>query len=93
MKFKKHSENKEDVATEVQVQGLEFDMGYPGEPTQDFYLVYKIEEVSDEVFLNRKWDILKLEEYKGAEVRFCRLQSAWQKWLRFRSEFSVRHRI
>ncbi len=39
--------------------------GYPGEPTQDFYLVYKVEEVTDEVFLNRKWDISKFEKYKS----------------------------
>jgi hypothetical protein len=38
---------------------------YPTEPTGDFYLVYKIEEVRAEVFLNRKWDISKLDRFKS----------------------------
>jgi hypothetical protein len=37
---------------------------YPSEPSQDFYLVYRIEEVKEKVFINRKWDISKLEKYK-----------------------------
>lgn len=35
--------------------------GYPTEPSQDFYLVYKVDKVVEEVFQNRKWDISKLE--------------------------------
>lgn len=41
------------------------DRKYPSEPSQDFYLVYRIEEVQEKVFLNRKWDISKLEKYKS----------------------------
>lgn len=37
--------------------------GYPS-PNNDFYLVYKIEEVFEEVFLNRKWDVSKLSGYR-----------------------------
>ncbi|MGN6341399.1 MAG: DUF2357 domain-containing protein [Ginsengibacter sp.] len=40
------------------------DRKYPSEPSQDFYLVYRIGEVQEKVFLNRKWDISKLEMYK-----------------------------
>jgi predicted component of viral defense system (DUF524 family) len=38
--------------------------GYPSPPSQDFYLVYKIETVHDVEFLNRNWDITQLEGYK-----------------------------
>jgi predicted component of viral defense system (DUF524 family) len=38
---------------------------YPTEPSQDFYMVYRIEEVKEKVFLNHKWDISKLEKYKS----------------------------
>ena len=38
--------------------------GYPTIPTQDFYLVYKVEEISDDEFQNQTWDISKLVKYK-----------------------------
>lgn len=44
------------------------DNGYPTNPSQPFYLVYRVELVQDEEFLNQSWDITKLEGYKkGAE--------------------------
>jgi hypothetical protein len=46
---------------------------YPSLPSGDFYLVYKVGEVKDEVFLKRKWDVSKLENYKtghGAGLPF-----------------------
>ena len=39
--------------------------GYPGDPTQDYYLVYKVEKITDKEFLDVNWDISKLEGYKG----------------------------
>lgn len=38
--------------------------GYPSKPTQDYYLVYKVEEISDNEFQNQTWDISKLEKHK-----------------------------
>ncbi|CAN5406190.1 hypothetical protein BH10BAC3_BH10BAC3_39640 [soil metagenome] len=38
---------------------------YPSEPSGDFYLVYKIEPVTDTAFLNKKWDLNKIEKYKS----------------------------
>ena len=40
------------------------DKGYPSEPSQDYYLVYKVEEISDVELQNQKWDISKLAKYK-----------------------------
>lgn len=37
---------------------------YPGEPSQLYYLVYKVEVVSDKEFQNKVWDISKLEGFK-----------------------------
>jgi len=41
------------------------DYGYPTEPSQDFYLVYNVEKVHNKEYVNRKWDITRLEGYKG----------------------------
>lgn len=41
------------------------DKGYPSTPTGEFYLVYKVELVQEKEFLNRQWDISKLEKYKS----------------------------
>lgn len=38
--------------------------GYPTKPSQNFYLVYKIQEITDKEFLNQKWDIKMLEKFK-----------------------------
>lgn len=38
--------------------------GYPQEPSQNYYLVYKVEEVTDKEFINQKWDIKKLDKFK-----------------------------
>lgn len=38
--------------------------GYPSIPSQNYYLVYKVEELHDKEFLNQQWDITKLEFYK-----------------------------
>ena len=40
------------------------DKGYPSEPSQDYYLVYKVEEISDVELQNQKWDITKLDKHK-----------------------------
>ena len=41
------------------------DKGYPNEPSQNYYLVYKVEKIKDKEFLNQQWDITKLEKYKS----------------------------
>jgi hypothetical protein len=38
--------------------------GYPSEPSQNYYLVYKVEEVKDKEFVKQNWDIRALEGYK-----------------------------
>jgi hypothetical protein len=38
--------------------------GYPSEPTQNYYLVYKIQELTDKELINQRWDITMLEKYK-----------------------------
>lgn len=40
------------------------DKGYPSEPSQDYYLVYKVEEIKDVELQNQKWDITKLDKHK-----------------------------
>lgn len=37
---------------------------YPSLPSQNYYLVYKVEEVTDKEFLNKRWDITELDKYK-----------------------------
>lgn len=37
---------------------------YPGEPSQLYYLVYKVEELSDLEFQNKVWDISKLKAHR-----------------------------
>ena len=37
---------------------------YPTVPSQNYYLVYKVEPLHDKEFLNKLWDISKLEGYK-----------------------------
>lgn len=39
--------------------------GYPSVPSQNYYLVYKVELVQDKEFLKQSWDITKLEGYKS----------------------------
>ncbi len=39
--------------------------GYPTTPSQNYYLVYKVDKVYDAEFLNREWDITKLEGFKS----------------------------
>ncbi|MEA4975339.1 MAG: DUF2357 domain-containing protein [Paludibacter sp.] len=38
--------------------------GYPTEPSQNYYLVYKIQEIAEREFLNQKWDITMLEKFR-----------------------------
>ena len=38
--------------------------GYPTEPSQDYYLVYKIKVVTDTELMNQEWDITLLDKYK-----------------------------
>ena len=48
--------------------------GYPSDPSQDYYLVYKIEEITDIELKNHKWDITKLEKYnfgRGSALPFA----------------------
>jgi predicted component of viral defense system (DUF524 family) len=40
------------------------DNGYPSEPSQNYYLVYKIQNVTDIELMNQVWDITLLEKYK-----------------------------
>lgn len=40
------------------------DKGYPSEPSQDYYLMYKVEEIIDVELQNQKWDITKLDKHK-----------------------------
>ena len=39
--------------------------GYPTEPSQDFYLVYRVEECQEDEFANAFWDVTKLRAYKA----------------------------
>ncbi|MBN8571347.1 MAG: DUF2357 domain-containing protein [Ignavibacteria bacterium] len=39
--------------------------GYPTTPSQNFYLIYKIEKVKDKEFLNIEWDISALDNFKS----------------------------
>jgi len=38
--------------------------GYPTEPSQNYYLVYKIQEITDKELMNQAWDITLLDKYK-----------------------------
>lgn len=38
--------------------------GYPTEPSQDYYLVYKVKPATEKELIERKYDISKLEKYK-----------------------------
>lgn len=38
--------------------------GYP-DPTQEYYLIYKIEKIDQSKFTNAVWDIRMLKEYKA----------------------------
>lgn len=38
--------------------------GYPTIPSQNYYLVYNVEPVQNDEFLQQQWDITKLEKYK-----------------------------
>lgn len=40
------------------------DKGYPSEPSQDYYLVYKVQVIIDIELQNHIWDITKLDKYK-----------------------------
>jgi hypothetical protein len=40
------------------------DKGYPSEPSQPYYLVYKIKEVTDKELMNQEWDITLLDKHK-----------------------------
>jgi predicted component of viral defense system (DUF524 family) len=39
--------------------------GYPTEPSLDYYLVYKIQEITDKELTNQEWDITMLKKYKS----------------------------
>lgn len=38
--------------------------GYPTEPSQNYYLVYKIQEITDAELMNQLWDITLLDKYR-----------------------------
>lgn len=40
------------------------DKGYPTQPSQEYYLVYKVKEISDVELQNHKWDITRLDKHK-----------------------------
>ena len=40
------------------------DKGYPTVPSQNYYLVYKIQEITDKEFMYQEWDITMLEKYR-----------------------------
>ncbi len=42
--------------------------GYPSVPSQNYYLVYKVELVQDKEFLKQRWDITKLKGYKSGRA-------------------------
>jgi len=39
------------------------DKGYPSEPSQNYYLVYKVQEITEIELKNHKWDITKLDKF------------------------------
>ena len=39
--------------------------GYPTAPSQNYYLVYEVERITDEEFANQSWDIKQLSDYAG----------------------------
>lgn len=50
------------------------ELDYPSEPTQDFYLVYKVSQQIEEEFRSYKWDIRKLNDYttgRGSGIPFA----------------------
>ncbi len=38
--------------------------GYPSEPSQDYYIVYKVKQAQESEFVDKIWDITKLPGYK-----------------------------
>jgi predicted component of viral defense system (DUF524 family) len=44
------------------------DKGYPTEPSQPYYLVYKVEELVEKEFSNMLWDISKLDGFKSGRA-------------------------
>ena len=49
------------------------DKGYPHEPSQEYYLVYKVNESVENELMNTSWDITKLDGYKkgrGSAIPF-----------------------
>lgn len=40
------------------------DKGYPTKPSQNYYLVYKVQEIMDKELINQLWDITMLKKYK-----------------------------
>ncbi|MBK5203699.1 MAG: hypothetical protein JJE45_08275, partial [Prolixibacteraceae bacterium] len=38
--------------------------GYPTEPSQNYYLVYKIQQITDKELRDQEWDITLLDKYK-----------------------------
>ena len=40
------------------------DKGYPSLPSQEYYLVYKVQEIEDSELQNQVWDITELDKYK-----------------------------
>lgn len=42
--------------------------GYPSEPSQNYYLVYKVQELTDIELMNHTWDITKLKKYKSGRA-------------------------
>lgn len=40
------------------------DKGYPTKPSQNYYLVYKVQEIMDKELINQEWDITMLKKYK-----------------------------
>lgn len=68
-----HSENEiisskllkiKEVGPRVFSKQTLIEKAYPSTPSQEYYLVYQVEQVEEKEFLNRSWDISKLSGYK-----------------------------
>lgn len=68
-----HSENETETSKllkvaetgpEIYSRNNLLERGYPHQPTQNYYLVYKTEPVKEKELQNRSWDITKLDGYK-----------------------------
>ena len=69
-----HSENETTTSLLLQMNEIGprvfskktlIEKGYPSKPSQEYYLVYKVQETTDVELKNQKWDITKIEKHKN----------------------------